>query len=319
MERDELLSRIVRERDGKAPTRCSKLLAAMEDVKRIQLFLRLFTDRSERKYKQELRALLDHSQGDWNYAMYVTLFRAAGGSKYKQPYVELAGRVPYTAVAHEKSSPILVEAMLLGGAGLLDRMHEDRYTITLRRHFDYLQRKHAITPMMAAQWEAQRGGVGDMPYGLPVLRIAQLAGFLSTREFIFDGVKECRSSQDVYTLLRGEPSEYWSERFATRAASGQRMGREFMDRLAINFVIPLQMAYGSFSGDEALIHQAQNLVDEIAPENNRITRLWRERGVQIARASDSQAVLELHNEYCVPARCEECPVGIRLLEKLKSE
>ncbi len=188
MEQEELLISIIRERDSRGATRCSQLLGSMEDVKRIQLFLRLFTDRAERKYMQELKGLLDESLGDWNYAMYVTLFRAAGGSKYKKSYVELARRVPYTAVAQEKSSPLMVEAMLLGASGLLDKQQEDRYTILLRTHFDYLARKHRITPMMAAEWESQRGAGGDMPYGLPVLRIAQLAGFLSMREFIFEGV-----------------------------------------------------------------------------------------------------------------------------------
>ncbi len=315
MDRQELLMKLVRERDSKAPTRCSRLLETMEGVKRIQLFVRLFSDRSERKYLQELKLLLDESQGDWNYAMYITLFRAAGGSKYKKPYIELARRVPYTAIAQEKASPLLVEAMLLGASGLLDRQKEDRYTIALKSHFDYLQRKHRITPMMAAEWDAQRGSTGDLPYGFPVLRIAQLAGFLSMRDFIFEGVRQCRTPQDVYALLSGRPSEYWTDKFQSRQLDGavRRMGRDFMDRMAINFVVPLQFAYGDYSGDDMLIQNAQNLVDQIDSESNQIIRLWRGRGVKIERASDSQAILELNNEYCLPARCEECPLGVRLL------
>jgi hypothetical protein len=50
------------------------------------------------------------------------------------------------------------------------------------------------------------------------------------------------------------------------------------------------------------------------PEKNAITRKWQELGVSNKNAADSQALIELKQQYCDPKRCLECAIGNHLLK-----
>ncbi len=289
---------------------CGDYLAGLDPAARIHFFDNLFMDRSSRKY-DELTALWEEGGRDWNYALYVALFTAMGGSQYKQVYTRLAKTVPYTAVAHEKGSREHVEALLLGGSGLLKLRGDDPYILRLREHFDHLCRKYDIMPMEPGDWDLRSMGSNRSP----VLRLVQIAGFLCTREFIFEGVKSCRTPKDVYALFRAEIPEYWREQFSGsgRNVLAAGMGTEKMDLLGINLVVPLMFAYSVAVRDEELREAAQDLIERIDSESNVKIRVWRRRGVRMENACDSQAMLELNNEYCNKNRCYVCPVCRRLI------
>ncbi len=289
---------------GDPDSLCGALLASFDPAVRTHFLDRLFLDRARRKC-DELAALWKEGGRDWNYVLYAGLLASMGGSLYKQAYKELARRVPYLAVAREKNSREAVEALLIGGAGLLEKRGNDPYTVALKRHYEHLSHKYAIEPMAEGAWNLSDHG----RYTSPVLRLVQIAGVLCTREFIFDSVRACRTPQDVYDLFRAEVPDYWMDQFASQG----RIGKEKMDLMAINLVVPLQLAYADETRDEELHDAARGLIDRIAPESNAKLRVWRRRGVPMSSACDSQALLELHNEYCQKTRCAECSLCRRLI------
>ncbi len=304
-------------RDRQGATPCGDHICGLPDVKMVRMFFRLFAERTERKYREAINPTLGESKGDWNYAMYLSLFRAMGGSAYKAPYEQLARRVSYTAVAHEKASPKMVEAMLLGASGLLDGLQEDDYVVVLKRDFDHARRKYGIEPMKPAVWSPE-GSYRGYPFGYPIYRISLLSAYLSSHEFILDALLRCRKPADVYALFRSEAPEYWSRRFSSPRMGEypRRMSYEQMDRMGINFVVPMLFAYGEVTGDDNYKQAAQELIDAIPAEENKIIKLWRSRGVQAQNACDTQALLELNNEYCARIRCAACPAGRTILKKL---
>ncbi len=66
-------------------------------------------------------------------------------------------------------------------------------------------------------------------------------------------------------------------------------------------------------GDSAL-----TLLERLPAEDNRYMRNWRNTGVMIRNAFESQALLQLATEYCPAKRCTECPVGRRILQSISS-
>ena len=89
--------------------------------------------------------------------------------------------------------------------------------------------------------------------------------------------------------------------------------------LAINLVAQMQFAYGSYIDREALRTSALALLENTDAEENSIIRPWRQYGVKPLSAFDSQALLQLSNEYCRRRRCEECPVGRRIAQSAMQE
>ncbi len=284
---------------------CAEHIRSLDAAKRLSLFTRLYDDRMERKHR-ELLALLERSGGDWNQTVYLMLFRAMGGSDLKEQYGQVASRVPYHAVAHEKGDRAMVEAMLLGAAGLLRAMEDDHYTVQLKAHFDHACRKYGITPMDAAAWH------GAVTYAPPVLRLVQIAGFLVSREFIFDRVRSCRTPRDLYGLLRAGLPDYWLWRYP----KGSELGKAKIESLGINMVVPLMYAYSLETANGEMREAALGLLEQIPPENNRKTIPWKDAKVNMQSAHDTQAILELTNEYCTPGRCRICPVGRITLKNL---
>ena len=93
------------------------------------------------------------------------------------------------------------------------------------------------------------------------------------------------------------------------------MGKSFADILIINAWVPLLFEYGVQHGSQQYKEQAFNILAQMQPENNRIVRLWKQAGLSIGNASQSQAGIQLYNEYCKNKRCLDCPIGYYVMVK----
>ena len=75
-------------------------------------------------------------------------------------------------------------------------------------------------------------------------------------------------------------------------------GRTFATLLVINAWVPLLFQYGVQHGMERYKELALQLLEQIDAEHNNITKLWAEAGRGAHNALQSQALLEIYNEYC---------------------
>lgn len=312
----ELAGSVESLRMGAGGYECGVWLGDQPAVRRVGLLDRLLLERMERKCR-DVERVFDASDGDWAQTLYVMLFRAMGGNRNREPYMELAARATYQMVLRERSSMELVEALLLGTSGLLEDCYYDDYIRLLGEHFLYLARKYGITPMMPGQWE--RSGVRAQ--NKPFVRILQLASFAARRDFMFDSVVACRSRADVHALFDTEIKGYWS---VNPIPDGEgvrcpgRIGAQKADLLAINAVVPVMFSYGAATGKAAVKDVALELLSSLPAEDNYIVRGWGGMGVPVANACDSQALIQLKNEYCAKGECVSCRVG-RCIIKMKGK
>ena len=86
------------------------------------------------------------------------------------------------------------------------------------------------------------------------------------------------------------------------------------DTIIINACSPLLFCYGAKHGDQSLKDRALSLLQQLPAERNRITRLWSSEGRAPKNAADSQALIQRHNDYCVPRRCLDCQLGFRFVK-----
>lgn len=183
---------------GAATYACGGYIVRLDALHRNDLYTRLAYDRLERKY-DVVRELFAESDSNWNQTFYVLLFRTIGDVTNRDAFLTLARRVSYRMVLRERASLHAVEAMLIGASGLLDNYRDDTYTRSLKQDFDYFSRKYEIAPMTGAEWNLR----DIRPANHPLLRIAQLAAFLASNDFLIDRLVECRTAEEVRRLIFG--------------------------------------------------------------------------------------------------------------------
>ncbi|MGS0526772.1 hypothetical protein ACU8V7_18070 [Zobellia nedashkovskayae] len=80
----------------------------------------------------------------------------------------------------------------------------------------------------------------------------------------------------------------------------------------VNAILPLQFCYAKYQGrdvNESIIH----IISKIKKEENTVVRNFKTYGLVVASAQESQALLQLYNEYCTQNKCLQCVIGTSLL------
>jgi len=86
------------------------------------------------------------------------------------------------------------------------------------------------------------------------------------------------------------------------------------DNIIINTVAPLLFTYGNYHNENSYKDKAIQCLEEIPAEKNLITKGFKELNIENKNARDSQALIELKNEYCNKKRCLECSIGNAILK-----
>ena len=153
------------------------------------------------------------------------------------------------------------------------------------------------------------------------MRLAQLTRLYVERRLDFSRLLEATDIKALHQLFRTEVTPYWREPYAFGESSseGDKMLRESsLNLLVINTAAPLLFAYGRSRLDEALCERAFGLLEALPPEQNYIIRCWRRAGIQVAHAADSQALIQLRQQYCDRKDCLRCRFGTEYLRKART-
>ena len=73
--------------------------------------------------------------------------------------------------------------------------------------------------------------------------------------------------------------------------------------------------YGKHQSNEALCERAFDLLEQLKTENNYIIRMWKQCGLDVKNAGDSQALIQLKKEYCDKKDCLRCRIGYEYLKR----
>ena len=279
----------------------------------------LQTERFEQK-TQRIQAQLTQSKGDWEQAFFLTLARNFGFGLNGDAFETWAGLLPFRAIDKHRNDLFQIEAFFFGQAGLLEeaflkKEQEDEYSLRLRKEFRYLQRKFEITQVMdAGLWRFLR----LRPENFPHIRLAQLAYLYQKVDKLFSQMMEAETLPEVRQLLSTHASAYWDNHYIFGRPSSQKeksMGERSQDLIVINTVVPFLYAYGLHRTDERMCDRAGRFLEELKAENNHIIRSWRDAGLPVGSAADSQALIQLRKEYCDKRKCLFCRFGYEYLRK----
>lgn len=156
------------------------------------------------------------------------------------------------------------------------------------------------------------------PAAFPTIRLAQLAVLLQQSDHFFTFIKETAELSKVKEVLNIPANDYWHYHYRFDEPAEFRiknLGESTTESIIINSVVPLLFAYGIMHKENALKDKAVRWLTETPAEKNNITEGWQALGITDKDAYESQALIELKNNFCDKKRCLECAVGNALLKK----
>jgi hypothetical protein len=293
---------------------CENLITDISHFDLHNWFDKLTIERLENRSNQNLLEL-DHNKFDFQKTFYHKLARSYGFNTNSAAFELLAANTPLTILGKHKNSLLQLEAILFGQAGFLNDTFNDEYPNKLKKEYLFLSIKHNLKPIDRKLWKFMR----LRPSNFPTIRISQFASFIHKSEGLITRIFETKKINTVIGLFETQASDYWKDHFLfdklSTKISAKKMGTPSINLLLINTVIPFMFTYGQTNNMNELKDRSLDWMEKIKPESNMIIRNFSKNNIKPSSAFQSQALIQLFNEYCSKQRCLECRIGHKLLSK----
>ena len=79
--------------------------------------------------------------------------------------------------------------------------------------------------------------------------------------------------------------------------------------------MPLLVYCKKYKQEYRYIEKAVSILESLNGENNSIIKQWKQTGIVVKNAFDSQSCIELYRQYCQTRKCLECSIGTALIRK----
>ncbi|MBQ9473977.1 MAG: DUF2851 family protein [Bacteroidales bacterium] len=273
---------------------------------------RLAVERIEKK-TEVVGRLLDDSQNSWADCCYWLIAHYFGGKVNAFAFEMTAKATPLTVLAKIKDDPMRVEALLFGQAGMLDGDFDDDYPRQLQTEYRYMRKAWQLTPVNGWWWKFFR----LRPSGFPTLRLSQFASLVSGAHSLFSEFLAADNARQLARYFQLEASEYWRTHYRFDKPSPHphsvQTGDDMAENIIVNAWVPLLFRYGVQHGDQKLQERAYDLLCQMPAEHNNIVKRWKTLGIAAENAAQSQALVQLYNNYCSERNCLRCHMGSRVL------
>ncbi|MEO3406964.1 DUF2851 family protein [Mucilaginibacter sp. CAU 1740] len=274
---------------------------------------RVLVERMEKR-SANVAAALALNKGDWEETFYQFLAANFGFKVNALPFELMAKSLPQLTLAKNKNNPMQIEALIFGQAGFLEGEFKDEYPLKLQQEYGYLRKKYNLKPIENHLWKFMR----LRPQNFPTIRLAQFAALIVQSNHLLSkilDIKEVKALRGLFTEIK--VNDYWEDHYrfdVPSKPSSKNMGDGSIDILLLNTVALFLFSYGKQHQQQYYISRSLKLLENLPAEKNNIIADFVNLGVKINTAFESQALLELKNNYCNYKKCLQCGVGNKILK-----
>lgn len=293
---------------------CASQLPSVKEITKHAMLDKALMQRLQRKAEAVL-TLLKENVGNWETTTYQWTAQSFGFKVNNEMFLRLSKALPLLVLMKYAENLTQIEALLFGQAGLLSTEFPDDYFNGLTKEYTYLSHKHGLqnSQLAAHQWKFLR----LRPANFPTIRLAQFAQLFDERKSLFDTFTQTEKFEDLYQFFDVMQSSYWQKHYLfgkTTEGKINGLGEQSIQNLVINTVVPVLVAYANYKDNYEFIERAVHFLEQIPAEKNSILTTWKKVGINTKTASDSQALIELFNNFCLPKKCLQCSIGGSLLK-----
>ena len=291
---------------------CENQLTTIDEFLLNNWLERLYFERLEHKSTFIKELLLD-TNADFEAVLFQLLAKNFGLKVNGEPFLQLATSMDFSVVRKERFDLEQLTALFFGQAGFLEEDLEEHYHQQLKEKYRYLKHKHKLNSISKNAFQFFR----MRPQNFPTIRIAQLASLLYTHQNLFSKLMNINKKEDFYDLFSFEVDAFWKTHFTFESdskKSPKKLTKSFVDLIIINTIIPLKFVYLQSRG-EVSENGIMQLIKQVSSEKNSIISNFAALEIKAKNAMESQALIQLKNNYCTKKRCLQCAIGNSLLRK----
>ena len=273
---------------------------------------RLYFERLEQK-SIFIMELLQESNYNFETVLFQLIAKNFGLKVNGDSFLQLAKSIDFLILRKVSFDEQQLTALFFGQAGFLEKEVEDSYYQQLKKEYEYLKHKYKLHPISNAQFQFFR----MRPQNFPTIRIAQLASLFFKHQNLFSKLMSITKKEEFYTLFSFTIQAFWKTHYTFESKSkksSKKLSKSFIDLILINTIIPLKFVYlkskAASDKDEII-----ELIKQVASEKNSIISKFSKLNLKSKNALESQALLELKNNYCSKKRCLQCAIGNNLVRK----
>lgn len=237
-----------------------------------------------------IKQLLHENNNDWNETIYQFLAYNLGFKINNNAMLQLAKSVSFNIVQKNSNNREILLALFLGQGNLLSK-DKFKNSEKLKEIFEFLKVKY-IFPDYAIKWHFSKLHSPNSPKN----RIRQLVDILYKHPSLLNLILEGDSVAFEKKISKITP----------------KFSKQSIENLIINIFVPLK---GVYTKKEVIgsYEKLSRLLKNLKPENNKIIRKF----IYIIpkNAFETQALLELYNNYCSKSKCLTCPASLEIITK----
>jgi len=219
------------------------------------------------------------------------------------PFEMVASGIPLQPLMELRDNLPVLEAIFFGQSGFLQSaQNQSPYAINLANLYNERVPFIPGKPVSKHLWKFLR----LRPASFPTVRLSQFAALLHKRFPITDSIMATSSLVEIEQLLRVRASKFWDTHYVFGKCSPltiKYMGHQSIISLIINVIVPFLRVMGKTEQKPEVIHRATSLLTELKAESNHIIKKWEVYGIKPCNAVESQALIQLHHNYCKQNRC----------------
>lgn len=291
---------------------CSYELSNIESIFWDDYYESLLVQRLENKCVQIKRLFID-TQQDYQECFY-RLFAYSLGLKINANHMlALAEACPLSLLRKHIPNRLSIEALLFGQASLIKRNHTDAYPKSLQNEYKYLKLKYKLRSEEFQNWNFFR----LRPSSFPTQRISLLADFVIKSPQLYHELLRFRSIDRIKKYIEISVSEYWKSHYVFDKKSNLRkgkLGQTSLQVILINAVLPFCFFYAKENSNYNMMVSVLESFYLLKSENNRVIRFYKESGLIPRNAFQSQALIHLHQNYCIKRKCLNCRVFNQIIK-----
>jgi hypothetical protein len=272
---------------------------------------RLYFERLERK-SESIKQLLSNTKNDWEAVLFKMLAKNFGLKVNGDAFLSMANSIDYSIVRKLHNNKTTLESLFFGQSNLLDDDIQETYYLKLVNEYQFLKQKFKLSNQNVEPFQFFR----LRPPNFPTIRLSQLASLYNQNQNLFSKIIELKTVSEFYNLLSVETSLFWESHYTFSKASKpskKKLTRPFIDLLLINTIIPIKFSYALHCGKQ-IEEDIIKLVQEIDSEKNSIIEKFETLKSVSTSALQSQALIQLKNEYCNKNKCLQCAIGSAILK-----
>jgi hypothetical protein len=291
---------------------CSYAIGSLDKLFWESYSERLLIERLEGKMARVQEIFLAANK-DYQECFYRLLAYALGLKINAEPMLSLSENLPLLLLQKHRPDRMKIEALLYGQSGLLKRKYVDDYPNELQQEYKFYVEKYHLQSISPHQWKFFR----LRPSSFPSLRISYLADFVLKSEPIFEKLFHFQNLKSVQPFFNLHLSAYWKAHYVfdkKTKTSNKNLGKSTIDLVFINAVLPFCFFYARQKSDEEMMMRVVDSFRSLKYEDNKIVRYYKEAGVEVKSAMKSQALIHLHQQYCIPRKCLNCRVFNQILK-----